>query len=337
MQKDIDHFQGAGGPGKAGSRPKPGPEFQTRGLPPRRGSLLWYLLILLAFQWFWLEGARKLEVVTIPYSEFKTDVAKGKVETAIVAETEITGQIRGAAPGTEKPAVVNPSPTAMPEASEAKGAKEASPSPSAEKAKASPTPESFMFRTVRVEDPDLVREMVKAGVKFSGERPSFLSQFLWAWVVPIGVMFLLWSFLSRRMSGMGKSILDFGSSKARLVAEQDTKVGFDDVAGCEEAKYELQEVVNFLKEPSRYQALGAKIPKGVLLVGPPDTLQIYAFRLCGSGEPILQRPTECRRRIVMLRLQCRASIRRRSHEGMSLRAQAATACFRVIRPRLWPS
>jgi cell division protease FtsH len=84
-------------------------------------------------------------------------------------------------------------------------------------------------------------------------------------------MLLIWHFLARRVSGMGQSILRIGSSKARLVAEKDTSVTFDDVAGCEEAKYELKEVVDFLKTPGRYQALGAKIPKGVLLVGPPGT------------------------------------------------------------------
>ena len=129
----------------------------------------------------------------------------------------------------------------------------------------------FAFRTVRVEDPDLVRDLEKAGVKFTGVRPSALSEFLWAWVLPIALMFLLWQFLSRRMRGMGQSVLRFGSSGAKLIADADIKVNFSDVAGCEEAKNELQEVVTFLKHPERYRSLGAKIPKGVLLVGPPGT------------------------------------------------------------------
>ncbi|MGH9680407.1 MAG: ATP-dependent metallopeptidase FtsH/Yme1/Tma family protein, partial [Candidatus Acidiferrales bacterium] len=129
----------------------------------------------------------------------------------------------------------------------------------------------FDFRTVRVDDPDLVKDLQKAGVKFTGVRPSFLSQFLWVWILPIGLLVLLWVFLSRRMQGLGQSVMRFGSSGAKLVAEKDIQVTFDDVAGCEEAKYELQEVVAFLKQPERYQALGAKIPKGVLLVGPPGT------------------------------------------------------------------
>src|SRR5438105_15697422 len=78
-------------------------------------------------------------------------------------------------------------------------------------------------------------------------------------------------FISRRVSSSGESILSFVKSRARLVAEKETGVSFNDVAGCEEAKYELQEVVDFLKHPERYKSIGANIPKGVLLIGPPGT------------------------------------------------------------------
>ncbi|HWB59389.1 MAG TPA: ATP-dependent zinc metalloprotease FtsH [Chthoniobacteraceae bacterium] len=291
MQKDIDQFQQRGDHGKTGGQHRPGAPLRIQ---PQWRMLFWYCLILLAFQWFWMEAARKFVVRTIPYSEFKTLLADGKVEEATVAEAEITGKIRGPAPPLPKtgipPEKSSPpaSPAALPVAEESSSAKsspaaapaakpevavkqESGTPSSAETQKTPAKPESYLFRTVRVEDPDLVSEMEKAGVTFSGERPSFLSQILWSWVVPIGVIFLLWGFLSRRMAGMGKSILSFGSSKARLAAEKDTSVTFDDVAGCEEAKYELKEVVDFLRNPGRYQALGAKIPKGVLLVGPPGT------------------------------------------------------------------
>ena len=132
-------------------------------------------------------------------------------------------------------------------------------------------PKTFLFRTVRVQDLNLVHDLEQSGVKFTGVQPSVLSQFLWSWIVPIALMWLLWMYLSRPMRGMGQSVMNFGSSGAKLVADKDTKVTFNDVAGCAEAKYELQEVVTFLKSPGRYKALGAQIPKGVLLVGPPGT------------------------------------------------------------------
>jgi cell division protease FtsH len=117
----------------------------------------------------------------------------------------------------------------------------------------------------------LVADLQKSGVEFSGVRPTFISQFLWAWLVPIGVMILVWRFLARRMGNIGQGLMSFGSSKAKVVADTDTGITFDDVAGCDEAKYELQEVVTFLKNPERYKALGAAIPKGILLIGPPGT------------------------------------------------------------------
>jgi len=129
----------------------------------------------------------------------------------------------------------------------------------------------MLFRAVRIEDPKLVDELQAADVQFRGERPNLMSQFLLSWIVPIGVMVLIWSFIGRRLGSAGESILSFGKSKARLVAEKETGVTFGDVAGCEEAKYELQEVVDFLKHPQRYKSIGANIPKGVLLIGPPGT------------------------------------------------------------------
>jgi cell division protease FtsH len=98
-----------------------------------------------------------------------------------------------------------------------------------------------------------------------------VSNFLMLWMLPIAISLALWLFLSRRITSAGQAVMSIGKSKARLVADEDTGVTFADVAGCDEAKYELQEVVDFLKHPQRYEALGAKIPKGILLVGPPGT------------------------------------------------------------------
>jgi cell division protease FtsH len=241
----------------------------------------WYLITMLIALWMWQQALKQVRVRTIPYSEFKRDVSEGVVVSCSVREDEIDGKIQPkaaeeSAKKPEGPAAVSPSP-AKPVTPATPAGKPESATPAAQQTEekneknAATPPAMYEFRTERVEDPDLVRDLVKANVTFQGVRPGFLSQFLWSWVVPIGIMFLIWRFLAQRMSGMGQSILNIGSSKARLVAEEDVTVRFDDVAGCEEAKYELQEVVSFLKNPAHYQALGAKIPKGVLLVGPPGT------------------------------------------------------------------
>lgn len=126
------------------------------------------------------------------------------------------------------------------------------------------------FRTVRVEDDKLVEELTAAGVEFHGEAPSMLQPIL-AWTFPILLLVGFWMFMSRRMVAAAGAPMAFGKSKARLTPSTDIEVTFDDVAGCDEAKLELEEVVSFLKDPERYEKLGAKIPKGVLLVGPPGT------------------------------------------------------------------
>src|SRR5262249_41935004 len=95
---------------------------------------------------------------------------------------------------------------------------------------------------------------------------------LLSWVVPAVVFFGLWTFLARRMSqGLGGGLMSIGKSKAKVYVESDTGVRFDDVAGVDEAKDELREIVEFLKNPEQYGRLGGRMPKGVLLVGPPGT------------------------------------------------------------------
>jgi cell division protease FtsH len=93
---------------------------------------------------------------------------------------------------------------------------------------------------------------------------------LLSWILPLGIFFLLWRFAMKKM-GPGMGVMSFSKSKAKIFAQTDTKVSFDDVAGIDEAKEELQEVVEFLKTPEKFQKLGGRIPKGVLLVGPPGT------------------------------------------------------------------
>ena len=124
--------------------------------------------------------------------------------------------------------------------------------------------------SVRV-DPNIAEELEAAKVKYSGVVENTWISTLLSWVVPTALFFFLWSLLTRRMGqGLG-SIMSVGRSKARVFVEQDTKVGFADVAGVDEAKEELQEIVAFLKDPTTHGRLGARIPKGILLVGPPGT------------------------------------------------------------------
>ena len=123
---------------------------------------------------------------------------------------------------------------------------------------------------VRV-DPAIAKELETANVKFSGVVEHTWLSTLLSWIIPMALFFFVWSLLSRRMGqGLG-SVMSIGQSKAKVFVEKDTKTGFADVAGVDEAKEELQEVVAFLKDPSTYGRLGARIPKGILLVGPPGT------------------------------------------------------------------
>ncbi len=128
------------------------------------------------------------------------------------------------------------------------------------------------FVTTRV-DPEIADKLTAAGVEFEGVVPSTILPTILSWVIPLVLFFGVWSFFIRRIAdrqGLG-GLMSVGRSKAKIYVETDTKVSFADVAGVDEAKAELAEIVDFLKEPQRYRALGARSPKGVLLVGPPGT------------------------------------------------------------------
>ena len=127
------------------------------------------------------------------------------------------------------------------------------------------------FITTRVDDPDLVHELQAANIRFTGVAVNGWLAMLASWVVPAVVFFGIWSFMIRRMNGAQGGLLSIGRSKARVYMERATGVSFDDVAGIDEARAELMEIVDFLKNPQRYQRLGGKIPKGVLLAGAPGT------------------------------------------------------------------
>lgn len=130
--------------------------------------------------------------------------------------------------------------------------------------------EDKVFNTIRIEDPDLLRSLAQHQVKVTGVIESTLFRDVLSWIVPIALFFGVWWFLLRRM-GQSQGFMTVGQSKAKIYMEKEVKVSFADVAGVDEAKQELEEVIEFLKTPEKFRRLGGKIPKGILLVGPPGT------------------------------------------------------------------
>ncbi|MFZ5862339.1 MAG: ATP-dependent zinc metalloprotease FtsH [Nitrospirota bacterium] len=144
------------------------------------------------------------------------------------------------------------------------------------------------FVTVRVDDPALIQELETLKVRFAGEVESTWFTTLLSWIFPALITLALWGFLMRRM-GAASGVMEIGKSKAKVYLEKQTGVTFDDVAGIDEARGELMEVVEFLKTPERYRRLGGKIPKGVLIVGAPGTGKtLLAKAVAGeAGVPFL--------------------------------------------------
>jgi cell division protease FtsH len=171
------------------------------------------------------------EYTTIPYSQFQTLLEQDKVDKVWVSQNTIEGALKAPDNGVTK------------------------------------------FVTTRVA-PDLAAELGKHKVTYSGEIPSTWLTDILSWVLPTALFFGLWMFVIRgfaQRQGFGGGLMSIGKSRAKIYVENDTKVTFADVAGVEEAKEELKEVVEFLKDPKAYGRLGAHVPKGVLLIGPPGT------------------------------------------------------------------
>jgi cell division protease FtsH len=193
---------------------------------------IWYILLAIMAVVFVHDFILALnKVEELPYSEFKKLVVGGKVAEVSVTNQVLTGKLK----------------------------------PEGE------SKEQKSFATVRVEDPDLVRELNQHGVTFTGIIESTFWRDLLSWVVPVALFVGIWFFIFRRLGQAQGGFMQVGQSKAKIYVEKDIKVTFADVAGVDEAKEELREVIEFLKTPEKFTKLGGKIPKGILLVGPPGT------------------------------------------------------------------
>ncbi|MDQ6732949.1 MAG: ATP-dependent zinc metalloprotease FtsH [Nitrospirota bacterium] len=213
---------------------------------------IWYVFIALwAIMLIQLFVTPYFNPTEIPYSEFKEAIGSGKVQEVSISSLVIHGQMK-------------------PEETESAG-KSSDKSPDKSPATSTAKSESRAFNTVRVEDPDLIRELETHRVKVTGVIESTFFRDLLSWIIPIALFFGVWWFLLRRMGQGQGGFMTVGRSKAKIYVEKEVKDTFADVAGVEEAKDELREVIEFLKTPEKFRRLGGKIPKGILLVGPPGT------------------------------------------------------------------
>jgi cell division protease FtsH len=215
------------------SKPKQRDAGPRPAMDPKHKFNLWYL-VAAVFGVILLQNLFVLsqQVETIPYSEFETYLREGRVGEITVSQNFIQGTLKPVDGGEER-----------------------------------------RFITHRV-DPGLAAEFKQYGVTFAGSQESTLLRDLLSWIVPVALFFALYMFVFRKIAenaGFGGGFMTVGKSKAKVYVETDTKVTFEDVAGVDEAKEELKEIVGFLKDPETYGRLGARIPKGVLLVGPPGT------------------------------------------------------------------
>jgi cell division protease FtsH len=221
-------------PGLPPARRKPELEINKRGSGKfwqRPENLWWFYLVGMLLSLWLWEAVQHTAEERIPYSEFLQDLDAGKLKQVTLSEQTISGTLTENDPKTHQPRA---------------------------------------FVTERPQDDALAERLAQHGVRFEVAHQShWLLGFLLNWVLPFGALFLLWGWLTRRMGSRG--FLNLGANRIHIHAETGVRVTFADVAGAEEAKEELKEVIDFLKDPTRIQSLGGRMPKGALLVGPPGT------------------------------------------------------------------
>jgi cell division protease FtsH len=226
---------------------KPPPASNPRGF--KFGSPLGYLLLIALGFLLFRNVFEDVGVRRVTYSQFKEAVTEGKFSSVQITSDSVKGFLP---PGT---AVAAPD----------------------ENLRGDTGQLPWMAHRVPGEGStqELIHLLEEKNIQYEAVPDSGLSQLIWIWLIPIGLLLLFWSFMMRRMAGgMGQGpqgVMSFGKTRAKIHAESDTGVGFKDVAGIDEAVDELKEIVEFLKTPEKFRRLGGRIPKGVLLVGPPGT------------------------------------------------------------------
>jgi len=191
----------------------------------------YWMIAILVFLGLQYLLSTQQQVATIPYSEFEQHLKEGRIEELAITDRRIEGRLKEPLAGGQR-----------------------------------------RFITNRVE-PQLAEHLQQYPVRYTGKVESTLVRDLLSWIVPAMLFFGIWLFLLKRIgSGLGGGgMMQIGKSKARVYVETDMKVSFADVAGVDEAKDELKEIIEFLRDPQTYGRLGGRMPKGVLLVGPPGT------------------------------------------------------------------
>ena len=247
----------------------PGPP-QPGQQPARPRFPLWYFLFLAAAVLIFNLLAPRAGGKFMDYSEFKEKIRQGEIKKVEINPDLLLGFADTAGRAAQNP----PGPVRTPANRDS----------------------ARIFRTTPVVDPELVPMLDSLGVAYYSRAQAGrgLASLIFNWVIP-GIFFLfLWMLILPRLGGGGAGLFALGKSRARIVAEGEVDVTFEDVAGVDEAKDELKEIIDFLKSPGKYTAIGGKVPKGVLLVGPPGTgktllakavageAKVPFFRLSGS-------------------------------------------------------